>query len=292
MKKQHIYDPEDLESLMISKSFDELLEAERDFALRHVDDAKAYTAMRASLLALVGHSKAFQQDFQPPSSQVKSALLDAYRAKHATTKRPLFSLNGITLLFSSLREKQWHPVLGFAMIFLLVASIWFVISDDLTPAQRLADIGERETLQERTIPENTSAAEVTVREDLAPALEERVFSIDDVVEDQEGPTFEDTDNRDLITPELANEVQEPATYAYDYESVTESQAKTSSSVTSSEQRFSETLSQQRITSSESLSNNLAEADIAALSNNVVSNAERLMPVTTMRAVLGEMTAAE
>ncbi len=292
MKKQHIYDPEDLESLMINKSFDELLEAERDFALRHVDDAKAYTAMRATLLTLVGHSKAFQQDFQPPSTQVKSALLDAYRTKHATTRRPLFSLNGITLLFSSLREKQWHPVLGFAMVFLLVAGIWFVISDDLTPAQRLADIGERETLQERTSLENTGTAEVTVREDLTPALEERVFSIDDVVEDEEGLTFEDADVKDLTTPELVKEVQEPATYAYDYESVTESQAKTSPSVSSSEQRFSETLSQQRITSNESLSNHVAEADGVELSINVVSNAERLMPVTTMRAVLGEMTAAE
>jgi hypothetical protein len=131
-----------------------------------------------------------------------------------------------------------------------------------------------------------------VREDLTPALEERVFSIDDVVEDEEGLTFEDADVKDLTTPELVKEVQEPATYAYDYESVTESQAKTSPSVSSSEQRFSETLSQQRITSNESLSNHVAEADGVELSINVVSNAERLMPVTTMRAVLGEMTAAE
>jgi len=56
MSSQHqnssAYDPNDLEALMMHKSFSELFDDERLFALQHVEDEAEYTSMRNMLLEL------------------------------------------------------------------------------------------------------------------------------------------------------------------------------------------------------------------------------------------------
>ena len=42
----HTYEPEDLERLMRTKAFEELLPEERDFVLRHVENSDEYKQVR------------------------------------------------------------------------------------------------------------------------------------------------------------------------------------------------------------------------------------------------------
>ena len=290
MKKQHIYDPEDLESLMINKSFDELLEAERVFALRHVDGAHAYTAMRSTLLAVLAQAKATHQEVTPPSAQRKSALLDAYRAKHTAKKRLLFSLNGFTALFSNLRENRSYPVFAFSIVVVLVVGVWWVASDDLAPAQRMAQMSDRETLQESAMREDGGSTEVPLREDLSAPLEENTSALN---KDSESPATLETENfeANYEDADLEEDIQAPSTDLFSVAPAAESRDKTSRSVSAAEQLSTE--SKSRATSLNLSSNSVTEMDHVVTSLSVVAMpAERLMSVSTMRAVLGEMTSAE
>mgnify|MGYP003380342745 CR=1 FL=1 len=50
MERRERYDPEDIESLLSERSFDELLEEERAYVLRHLTDRNEYETMRGLLL--------------------------------------------------------------------------------------------------------------------------------------------------------------------------------------------------------------------------------------------------
>ena len=45
MEPRELYDPEDIEQLLIERAFDELLEEERAFVLRHLSDRTEATAL-------------------------------------------------------------------------------------------------------------------------------------------------------------------------------------------------------------------------------------------------------
>ena len=49
MERHERYDPEDIESLLSERGFDELLPDERAFVLRHVNGREEYERMRALL---------------------------------------------------------------------------------------------------------------------------------------------------------------------------------------------------------------------------------------------------
>jgi hypothetical protein len=290
MKKHHIYDPEDLESLMIHKSFNELLDAEREFALRHVEDAQAYDTMRTTLLAVLVEAKTFDKGFTPPSPHRRAALLDAYRAKHAQSKRPIFSLNGLSLLFDGLREKPWQQATGLAFIFLLALGVWYVASDDLTPAQRLAQIDQRETLQTRTMPANSDleevqSSEIALPETAANEVGERV----EIVEDSEHLVFEDTDfapqTRDMAEateqPESKEKVTENTSSVFTLHSPATANASQLSEVTTT-----------RSFSQGATPSSASEMDSETASTSIFQSTENLMSTQVMRDVLGEMTPAE
>ena len=46
MERRELYDPEDIESLLQERGYDELLEEERAFVLRHLSGREEYEAMR------------------------------------------------------------------------------------------------------------------------------------------------------------------------------------------------------------------------------------------------------
>ncbi len=290
MKKHHIYDPEDLESLMINKSFDELLDAEREFALRHVEDAQAYDTMRATLLAVLVESKTFDKGFTPPSPHRKSALLDAYRGKHAQTKRPLFSLNGISLLVDGLREKTWQQAMGLAFIFLLALGIWYVASNDLTPAQHLAQNDQRETLQTRTIPadsdlEEVQSSEIALSESVENEVGERVESVEDfeLLASEEADVAPETrDMTEAIEPSISEDkVAESTSTAFTLQSPAAVSLNQLSEVTTT-----------RSVSQGVTLNSASEMDRETTLTSILQSTENLMSTQVMRDVLGEMTPAE
>jgi len=84
MNEQDTYRFEDIEALLMSKRFDELLDEERSFILQHVQDAAEYASMRDMLLQM--HELSFSNDMQEPPEALHTALLHGF-AEHAQRER-------------------------------------------------------------------------------------------------------------------------------------------------------------------------------------------------------------
>jgi hypothetical protein len=52
MESKNTYNPEDIESLLMNKSFDELHDEEKNFVMQHIDSKDEYKLMRTTLLAI------------------------------------------------------------------------------------------------------------------------------------------------------------------------------------------------------------------------------------------------
>lgn len=70
------YDPEDIESLMSQKTFDELYDDERNFVLQHVSDENEYEEIRLTLLAI---EISETPRAQTPKPETKTVLLEAFK---------------------------------------------------------------------------------------------------------------------------------------------------------------------------------------------------------------------
>lgn len=83
MKKteQEKYDPEDIESLMIHKSFTDLYPEERAFVLKHLDSELEYESMRNTLISVQSRDKSDR--ISPPPRMKKELLqmMDGQRKK-------------------------------------------------------------------------------------------------------------------------------------------------------------------------------------------------------------------
>ena len=111
MERRERYDPEDIESLLSERSFDELLEEERAYVLRHLTDRNEYETMRGLLL----HMRTSDREQEPlvaPDS-VRSNVINAFRAQ----QRPKWQiwLNSVgPLLWPKEMSALWRPALAFA----------------------------------------------------------------------------------------------------------------------------------------------------------------------------------
>ena len=125
MNKHQLYDPEDLESLLEHKNFNELYPEERQFVLRHIDSESEYDSLRQTLLSLRGLLKN-DVDITPDQS-IRRNVLDVFEARH---KRPGFSLNAWFMLFTE-RFNGYRPVLAFGALLGIVGVslyMYFTIS--------------------------------------------------------------------------------------------------------------------------------------------------------------------
>jgi hypothetical protein len=106
------YDPEDIESLLLNKSFDELYPEERTFVLKHMENEVEYDSMRQTLLAVM--SSKVDIDTIEPRKGSKETLM----AMMVKEDRKGFSiwLNGV-VAFLFPPQQQWFrkPGLQFAM---------------------------------------------------------------------------------------------------------------------------------------------------------------------------------
>jgi hypothetical protein len=77
MDRRERYDPEDIEILMQERSFDELLEEERAYVLRHVSDRAEYEAMRSLLI----HMRDDARDQEPIEADpaIRANVMQAFR---------------------------------------------------------------------------------------------------------------------------------------------------------------------------------------------------------------------
>ncbi len=136
---KEIYDPEDLESLMSERGFDELLEEERAFVLRHLSGRDEYERMRA----LLSHLRDAGRDQEPLEAHpvVKERVMAAFReAQQPTWRIWLNSLGG--WLFPPQAQGFWRPALAFATLALVVTA-------GVLGYQRLADDRQQQVAEVR-----------------------------------------------------------------------------------------------------------------------------------------------
>lgn len=104
MRKKMNFQPDDIESLLLSKKFDELGSDEKEFVLNHVDSEEEYESMRKMLRDILE-----QQDYsalpEPPAS-IKANLL----AEFAQEKKGGFAI-WLNSLFA-MPEKPWYAQNG------------------------------------------------------------------------------------------------------------------------------------------------------------------------------------
>lgn len=117
MERAERYDPEDLEHLMLERSFDELLEEERAYALRHLADRAEYERMRA----LLHHVREDKRDHAPMDADpaVRERVLAAFRVQQRPQWRIwLNSVGGF--LLPARPSLYWRPALALGTVAVLI----------------------------------------------------------------------------------------------------------------------------------------------------------------------------
>lgn len=161
MELRERYDPEDIETLLSERGYDELLEEERAYVLRHLSGREEYEAMRTLLLHMREEPR--QQGPASADPQVRTAVLDAFRSR----QRPYMTiwLNSIAAaLWPKEAAAMWRPALALASVaLLLVGGWWFVQRTDLAPTNELAELKQEEVkVEEQAPPPPPIAAEEPV----------------------------------------------------------------------------------------------------------------------------------
>jgi len=150
MENREQYDPDDLEHLMLERSFGELMEEERAFALRHVADAAEYGRMRALLQQV--HAPDRDLGAQDAGPEVRERVLQAFRSRQRPEWR--FSLNSFGAAFLPRRSSgMWKPALVLGALVLAVLTVVQVrrASEAAKPAQ-LAEVPVIRQAQQQTRP--------------------------------------------------------------------------------------------------------------------------------------------
>jgi hypothetical protein len=124
MERREHYDPEDIEQLLMERGFDELLDEERAYVLRHLSGREEYEAMR-SLLMTVQRTET-SPDLLDPEEAVRDRVLEAFREQHRPGWRVWLNSVGATLLPRD-ASAMWRPALALGAIALLIgAALWLM----------------------------------------------------------------------------------------------------------------------------------------------------------------------
>ena len=138
MERRELYDPEDIESLLSERSFDELLEEERAYVLRHLSGREEYEAMRSLLLDL----RDTERDAEPlePDAGVRDRVLQVFRDQQQPRWRVWLNSVGPLVMPRDLTN-LWRPALAFGTLALLVVvGIWMVNSTGGNKSAELAEV--------------------------------------------------------------------------------------------------------------------------------------------------------
>ncbi len=118
MEPRELYGPEDIEQLLIERPFDDLLEEERAFVLRHLSDRTEYQRMRALLLRVHEDDRpAVELDADPA---VRDQVMATFRAQQQPQWR--IWLNSVGAFLVPREPAQfWKPALAFGTLAVLVS---------------------------------------------------------------------------------------------------------------------------------------------------------------------------
>ncbi|MFN6378195.1 MAG: hypothetical protein ACK4WD_02905 [Flavobacteriales bacterium] len=116
------YDPEDIESLLITKQFAELYPEEKEFVLRHISDEEQYNSMRKMLIEIREISKS--DDLLMPDASIKKNLMAEFNRE----KKGRFSV-WLNSLFAA-PEVPWFRQSGVQMAFgigVVLIGVWGIM---------------------------------------------------------------------------------------------------------------------------------------------------------------------
>ncbi|MCB0795276.1 MAG: hypothetical protein KDB88_11120 [Flavobacteriales bacterium] len=191
------YDPEDLEALMSERAFEELLEEERRFVLRHVADREEYERMRRTLAYYRDADK--DRPELIAGADVKRRVVEVFRARQ---HRPRYTvwLNMVRDQFLPLAGTgSWRPALAIAGVTLLLA-VGVAYLQWWSPEDR-SELAELKNLPSQEMPE---APEVRSEVPDGGGDEEVTGSFEKASE--EAPTSAGTLNmNEALVPELIEE---------------------------------------------------------------------------------------
>ena len=119
MAPRETYDPEDIESLLNERGFDELLAEERAFVLRHINGRDEYEHLRAILHRVKEDEGAAGQQQMAVDNGVRDHLMQVFREQQVPTWR--IWLNSVkAFMIPEQASAFWRPALALASVALLV----------------------------------------------------------------------------------------------------------------------------------------------------------------------------
>lgn len=137
------YDPEDIEQLMTEKAFNDLLEDERRFVLKHVSDEVEYERIRSTMFRIQDDIK--DEGSISPDPGMRRELIASFKEHRRTNYR--YWLNSIMLfLFPQSGHAFWAPAIRLASIALLIGACWFAIDswNSMVERQQLAEVSKND----------------------------------------------------------------------------------------------------------------------------------------------------
>lgn len=201
MERRELYDPEDIESLLSERSFDELLEEERAYVLRHLSGREEYEAMRSLLLDL----RDTERDAEPlePDAGVRDRVLQVFRDQQQPRWRVWLNSVGPLVMPRDLTN-LWRPALAFGTLALLVVvGIWVV---NFTGGKKNTELAEvrRPEVPTKASEESTGALSEL---DSAPSEPFRTWTESDQVPELMAP---EAVQEEAVAAEGLEDLNEPA----------------------------------------------------------------------------------
>ncbi len=137
MERREHYDPEDIEQLLMERGFDELLEEERAYVLRHLSGRDEYEAMRR-LLHHVQRSEP-EPDLLEADPHVRDHVMQVFRDQRKPQWR--IWLNSVSaFLMPEEASAMWRPALALAgLAVAITAGVWLFRSGG-PDATQLAEV--------------------------------------------------------------------------------------------------------------------------------------------------------
>ncbi len=148
MDRRERYDPEDIETLMQERSFDELLEEERAYVLRHVSDRAEYEAMRGLLMHMRDTLQEHGSIEADPA--IRGRVMQAFRAQQQPEWRIWLNSVGAWLMPEN-AFALWRPALAFATLALVIGSAVLLMQQVEDPTTELAEIRPKSAGSEQKV---------------------------------------------------------------------------------------------------------------------------------------------
>jgi hypothetical protein len=162
MSKHETYRHEDIEALLMSKTFDELLAEERSFVMQHVQSEEEYNSLRRLLLEM--HELSFDDELHDAPESLETALMHGF-AEHAEKERGY--------------KRRFAPWMGWAAAAAILAcSLIFFWPE--APTVEMAEVDQNEHSPSNS--EQTPAIESPKQEESRPAAQGATITMPSEVE--------------------------------------------------------------------------------------------------------------